>query len=516
MHSSFSGVLAFIFGVAATSGYVFTWLARLVAPRVGLLDRPDRRRKFHGRPTPLMGGVAILAGVLLAVCLMSPAYFARTADAAVSARVLVSVACFCFLGLIDDKLALRARTKFLGRILASLPFPLGTYQIHSVQIPGLELPLGMFGTGFTVLRLVSCANIVNLMDGLASAIGLVVAVTVTGLSLLSGNIATSLLSNAVAGSDLGFLFQNWPPAKMFLGDAGSLTIGFLLGALSFEASVKVAAVFTLTVPAVVLSVPAFDTLMAILRRKLNERGIGEGDRGHIHHRLQDRGLTKLQTLLAIGGLCLTMAATAIVATFLKSDLIAVATCLAVLALVIASRMFGCHEMLLVFRHIEALTGLFLETAGLDFCWPDWKTVMHSTNGICGTRCADGWQRWARQVVEVAYRRGPAHDSLVQRRWRIDPAQEYANLSTWTLQYTTMQNDGWIVTVIGTGQTANEQRLPRADNLFRLFHAVCEHWAATPQPVAPDVVPCVAKDETHEAGMPRTGIPSSDQRLRRAA
>lgn len=516
MHSSFSGVLTLIFGVVATSGYVFTWLARLVAPRVGLRDRPDRRRKFHGRPTPLMGGLAILAGVLLAVCLMSPAYFARTADSAVSARVLVSVAGFCLLGLIDDKLALRARTKFLGRILVSLPFPLGTHQIHSVQILGLELPLGMFGTGFTVLWLVACANIVNLMDGLASAIGLVVAVTVTGLSLMSGNIATPLLSIAVAGSDLGFHFQNWPPAKIFLGDAGSRTIGFLLGALLFEASVKTAAAFALTVPAVVLSVPAFDTLMAILRRKLNGRGIGEGNRGHIHHRLQDRGLIKLQTLLVIGGLCLTMAATAIVATFLKSDLIAVATCLAVLALVIASRMFGYHEMLLVFRYIEALTGLFLELVGTRFL------LARLEDGDAQHK-RDLWDEVCRRVAAmgatslgVAYRRGPAHDSLVQRRWSIDPAQESANLSTRTLQYTTMQSDGWIVTVIGTGQTANAQRLPRADKLFRLFHAVCGHWAATPQPVASDVVPCVAKDETHEAGMPGTGIPSSDQRLRRAA
>src|SRR5690606_31002750 len=112
----------------------------------------------------------------------------------------------------------------------------------------------------------------------------------------------------VAGSLTGFLCHNLPPARIFLGDSGSLLIGFLIGALSIESSLKTATGFAMTVPMILVSIPAFDTLMAILRRRLTGRGIGEGDRGHIHHRLQERGLTRLQTLIVIAGLSVAMTA----------------------------------------------------------------------------------------------------------------------------------------------------------------------------------------------------------------
>src|SRR5207253_178463 len=146
------------------------------------------------------------------------------------------------------------------------------------------------------------------------------------------------------------LLHNWPPARIFLGDSGSLPLGFLVGALAIEASVKKAAGLTLAVPFVLLSIPMFDTSMAILRRKLNGRKIGQGDRAHIHHLLRDRGLTPTQTLLAIGSMCLATATAAILATIYRNDLIAVALCCGLLALLIAGRVFGFDELVLLSRH----------------------------------------------------------------------------------------------------------------------------------------------------------------------
>ena len=178
--------------------------------------------------------------------------------------------------------------------------------IETVRVFGAFWNPGPLAIPFTVFWLVACVNIVNLLDGhdgLASTIGLIAVGTMAVLSGMIGGVELAVLCLIAGGAIAGFLIHNWPPAKIFLGDAGSMTIGFLIGALSMESSLKSAATFTLITPLAVLCVPMFDTVMAIVRRKLSGRSIGAADRGHIHHRLQDSGFSRLQTLLVISGLC---------------------------------------------------------------------------------------------------------------------------------------------------------------------------------------------------------------------
>ena len=215
--------------------------------------------------------------------------------------------------------------------------------------------------------LVAFANVINLidgLDGLAGSIGLVVSLTIAALAGIYGQYGVCFLALLLGGSLVGFLIHNWPPARIFMGDSGSLTVGFLIGAMSIESLVKEAMGFTLIVPLVLVSIPMFDTFMAILRRKLTGRSVGIADRAHIHHRLQDRGLTRVQSLLTLTGLCSVMAVVAVASVCLGSDLLAVGLCASILAFLIVGRIFGHHEITLLFQRLRALGAAVVGTSHL--------------------------------------------------------------------------------------------------------------------------------------------------------
>ena len=349
----------FLFLAATAVAYGLTWSARLVAPRLGLVDRPDGGRKIHERATPLMGGVAIFTAIAVFVC-MGFSWPWSSGTSRTIAGVMLSGICYLALGVWDDRYPLRARTKFAGQALAAIPFMLICGVIDQVTLFGFVWHAGALAIPFTVLWLAACVNIVNLLDGhdgLAGTIGLIAVGTLGALTWMSGHFELAMFCFVVGGAIAGFLVHNWPPAKIFLGDAGSMTIGFFIGALSMEAAQKSAATFTLVTPLAVLCVPMFDTIMAILRRKLSGRSIGEADRGHIHHRLQDSGFSRLQTLLVISGLCLATAVAAIIANWLHRDSVSAVMCASLLLVVVASGLFGDREMLLVFRHVQAVSSL---------------------------------------------------------------------------------------------------------------------------------------------------------------
>jgi UDP-GlcNAc:undecaprenyl-phosphate GlcNAc-1-phosphate transferase len=263
----------------------FAFLARRWAAPLGLVDYPDGGRKRHSKPTPLMGGVAIYLALLVSAGLV--VFFDRrwfTDDSATPMSILmllVSGGFFCVLGVVDDRWPMRARQKFAWQIAASLPFAVWGRSIDALEFMGLQVHLGPCGVVFTVFWLVAFANMINLidgLDGLAGSIGLVVTLTIAALAGMSGQYALCILSLLVAASLVGFLVHNLPPAKIFMGDSGSLTVGFVIGALSIESWLKQAMGFTLIVPLVLVSVPMFDTFMAILRRKLTGRSVGRADR----------------------------------------------------------------------------------------------------------------------------------------------------------------------------------------------------------------------------------------------
>ncbi|MCH8856894.1 MAG: undecaprenyl/decaprenyl-phosphate alpha-N-acetylglucosaminyl 1-phosphate transferase [Proteobacteria bacterium] len=190
-------------------------------------------------------------------------------------------------------------------------------------------------------------NLLDGMDGLASIVGLSTVAIMAVLATSMGHPHVAHIALILAGAILGFLVYNLPPASIYLGDSGSMVIGLVVGILGIQGSLKTTATLSLTAPVVVLSIPIIDTALAIIRRKLSGKSFAAADRGHIHHRLLDRGLNTWQALSIIGALCLATGAAATAATVLRSDALAWIITVSLVVLMVRLRAFGHHEWTLV-------------------------------------------------------------------------------------------------------------------------------------------------------------------------
>jgi UDP-GlcNAc:undecaprenyl-phosphate GlcNAc-1-phosphate transferase len=281
--------------------------------RWGTVDVPGGDRAIHDRPIPRVGGIAIaIAYVLAYACLLlvklkGGILVWDSFDFAL--RLLPAGGVIFFIGLIDDLKGLEPWHKLMGEIVsAGLAYWAGVH----IQGFGSHALGGWLSLPLTVLWLVGCTNAINLIDGvdgLAVGVGLFATSTTLIAALLQHNIKLAFAVVPLVGCLLGFLRYNFNPATIFLGDSGSLFIGFLLGCYGVLWSQKAATILGMTAPLMALAVPLLDTGLAILRRFLRRQPIFEGDRGHIHHRLLDRGLTQRKVALilyaccAVGAMC---------------------------------------------------------------------------------------------------------------------------------------------------------------------------------------------------------------------
>ena len=347
-------------GIAVGGATLLTCCARWIAPRMGFVDSPDGRRKLHRQPTPLLGGVAVFLGLVITVFCASFVCGSNLLDPAGDRFILWSLATagiFCLIGVYDDRCPLRPRTKFLLQVLACIPFVVWGRTATEIDFLGIEIGLGMWSVPFTILWLVACVNAFNLLDGLdgqATGLGIVSCLAFAGLAVFRGDFQTVLLALLVVGNLLGFLWYNKPPARIFLGDAGSLTIGFLAGSLALETSLSSAGQFSIVLPCVALAVPLFDTCMAIVRRKLKGRGIGEADREHIHHCLQDQGFSRVQSLLIVLFCGLVLAGFVLSSATLQNESLALTGSALTLGALLACRLFGHRELALVVLRLQEL------------------------------------------------------------------------------------------------------------------------------------------------------------------
>jgi UDP-N-acetylmuramyl pentapeptide phosphotransferase/UDP-N-acetylglucosamine-1-phosphate transferase len=464
--------------------YQLTAGARWLAPRIGLVDRPDGARKLHARPMPLMGGVAICAALFLAVLILSVAlpWLLATGRSGVSGLfpLLASTGLFCLLGCWDDRWGLRPRYKLVGQIVASLPFAIWGRSIGSIEVLGILWDLGVWNVPLTVFWLVACSNVINLMDGmdgLAGTISCIALLTLAALSVVIGRHEIAVVALLAAASVAGFLMHNWPPARIFMGDSGSLMLGFLIGALAIEAALKQAAGFTLVVPLVLISIPVFDTAMAILRRKLTGRGIGEADRGHIHHRLQDRGLSRVQSLLLISGLCVAMAAVAVLSFWVDSEVLALSLCGSLLAALVVGRVFGHHETDLVLGHLRLIGCVLLETSRMI---PS-RLLSVQLENMEPQRRQDYWRRVCTRVEQLGgkrleFRFSDARDRQVFFRltWTADASAE-SGADAWQLTHTTMRDGEIRATLMARGIVPNPQSASRLSEASQLLYTLCRTW-----------------------------------------
>ncbi|HQR07389.1 MAG TPA: MraY family glycosyltransferase [Gemmatales bacterium] len=351
--------LLILFTVGLLCAIAMTPVMMRLAFRVGLLDMPDGTRKLHARPTPVIGGPIILFGTFMAIAVgwflggatgrVLPGHLAQHLG------LLTAASLICALGVLDDFGKLRGRFKLLGQcVIVAIVILSGTKVDRITLYDGVTVELGFFGILFTAFWLLGAINSLNLldgMDGLLSTIGLMTSLAFAGVAYLNQSWATACVAAGLAGTLLGFLRFNFPPAKIFLGDSGSMLIGLIIGVLGIQSSMKELATVSLAAPLALLILPIFDTLAAIVRRKLTGRSIYDVDRGHLHHRMSSSGFSNVSVLGMIAALCLITTCGALLASYLRNGTWALVSAALVVGILLVTKVFGGVELKLIQKRL---------------------------------------------------------------------------------------------------------------------------------------------------------------------
>jgi UDP-GlcNAc:undecaprenyl-phosphate GlcNAc-1-phosphate transferase len=290
-------------------------------------DRPDSR-KIHTGLIPRMGGPGLFLSFTLASLLAAIALPRLGGGRLLEPRLAAlfsGIALMHLVGLYDDFKSVRAVWKFVLQTAAAVIIASGGFLIRSIALPYVGIiPLGLAAYPLTVVWLVGIANAVNLidgMDGLAGGIGAFAAAAMGTIALLQGSSAGAVLAFALLGALLAFLVFNFPPARIFMGDSGSLFLGLTLAALPLAGGIPRSAAFgSLIVPVTLLTVPILDTATAILRRLRHRRSIISPDKQHIHHKLLAMGLSERQILTVIYSMCAYLALVSVTSVVLPKEI----------------------------------------------------------------------------------------------------------------------------------------------------------------------------------------------------
>ncbi len=288
--SASDAVLAFL--TAAVVSAALTPLAAALARRLGAVDARDRGLGSGG--TPLLGGLAMLAAALVAAALWLPSQ-EETQGILLGAGIIAAV------GALDDAFDLHPGLKLLGQIGAALAPVLSGLTAENVTLPFLgAIDFGHLGGALTVLGLVGIMNVVNFsdgIDGLAAGVGAISGVAFAIIAFDLDRDPAAVLAALTAGAAFGFLFHNFHPASVFMGDCGALLLGYLLGCATVYGSLKTNAVIALVAPLVILAVPFLDTSFVIAKRLKYRRKPWERDTNHFHHRFTRIGFSTRRTVL---------------------------------------------------------------------------------------------------------------------------------------------------------------------------------------------------------------------------
>lgn len=286
-------VIAFLISLGVTP------FVRKLAFKIGAVDVPKEERKIHNKPMPRMGGFAIFIAFVFGLVISKGAITTTERGIIIGATVIVIG------GILDDVMDLKPKSKLAFQVLAAVILIFHGIYINSITNPFSSLSDGfininIFAIPMTIIWVVGITNALNLidgLDGLAAGVGFIASVTIYMVAILAERNSVATLTAILAGSILGFLPHNFNPASIFMGDTGSQLLGFLLAAISMEGAVKSATTFVIVVPILALGLPIYDTLFAVIRRKVNGKSIMEADRGHLHHRLLDLGLSQRQSVI---------------------------------------------------------------------------------------------------------------------------------------------------------------------------------------------------------------------------
>ena len=313
-----------------------------LAIKIGAVDKPNER-KVHTKIMPRMGGLAIYLS-FFAVLFLSHEMTMQHIGLLTGGTVLVLV------GIIDDKTDMPAKIKLLGQIFAACIVVAAGVRVEFMTnfILGDVFPLYIFSVPFTVLWIVAITNAVNLidgLDGLAAGTSIIAAATMAISGYATGQTEMASMALILIGASLGFLKYNFHPAKIFMGDTGSMFLGYNLSVLAIMGFTKSFTVLSLVTPILVLAIPILDTLFAIIRRKMNNKPIFKPDKNHLHHCLLNYGFSHRNTVLIIYAVSAVLALCGLIMTYLNP---AQGMCLLVVISVII--IYGAMKLGVIGKH----------------------------------------------------------------------------------------------------------------------------------------------------------------------
>ena len=300
------------FLVAFAAAALLTPLVARLARRIGAVDEL-KARGLASEATPLLGGLAIFAGVFLAALLFLP-------DSERTRGIIGGAAFITLVGAWDDARDLPPLAKLGGQIVAALILVNAGVVVNNITFPFLgAVAFGDLGAPLTVIGLVAVMNVVNFSDGVDGLAAGVCAISSIAFAIIAfdlGKDAAGVLAGITAGAALGFLLHNFHPASVFMGDCGSNLLGLLLGAVIVEGSLKTNALVALVGPLVILAVPFLDTGFVVAKRIKYRRPVYRGDSNHFHHRFHRIGFSQRRTVLYLYAWTITMAGLAVALRFI--------------------------------------------------------------------------------------------------------------------------------------------------------------------------------------------------------
>ncbi|MCO5167987.1 MAG: undecaprenyl/decaprenyl-phosphate alpha-N-acetylglucosaminyl 1-phosphate transferase [Planctomycetes bacterium] len=339
------------FAGAAATTWAITPLVARAAFRLGVVDHPGGRR-VHTSPTPRLGGVAVALGLLVGASMYGFAFGHDALLGVLSKDELAAFLLPCLLvflvGLTDDVRGLSPGPRIAAEAIAASFLVQAGYVIDNVANPfGAPIELGVFAYPITIAWFVGVTNAFNLIDGLDGLLGSVALAAVlgcAGVAVLGDRTASATLALALAGALSGFLFWNWRPARIFMGDSGSLLIGFSVAALSLKVARNPSGTLAFHVPLLLCGLPMFETVLTLARRHVSGQPYLSGDRSHIHHVLLNRGLSVRKAVLTLAAVGALLAGAAVASRNWREQTLLVASLGLLLLAGLALRWLGYLEL----------------------------------------------------------------------------------------------------------------------------------------------------------------------------
>lgn len=306
-----------IYIVSCGAALVFTPLVSKISVFIGAVDKPNNR-KIHNSYMPSLGGLSIFAAFLIGHMFFY--YPHKQFNAILMGSIVIIIT-----GIIDDIFELTPKIKLLFQILAAgIVIFYGHLYLSSISIPFIDknIELSYFGYAFTFLWIIGITNAINLidgLDGLASGVSTITFITMYILAILKQDYFVMTYSLILAGASTGFLVHNFYPAKIFMGDTGALFLGYMLSVMSLM-GFKNATFISFVVPILIMGVPVFDTVFAIIRRKLRGQSFAQADREHLHHLLMTTNSSQIKTVLIIYSISIIFSAVAIIYSVVSDEI----------------------------------------------------------------------------------------------------------------------------------------------------------------------------------------------------